>query len=147
MDTEHATIFPWKTEDLFTDVDVFEKWVEVYTAPRESSLGLASFLYTEIVQQHSCPNFILTNNKPTYVRVILQAECHRWGLQHLTSADTRPKGNGLAKRSIGKLKQCIKCITNGDFTLWTECLGISVMAYQHYHTNNWILTFHLMYRR
>ena len=148
MDTAHVTISPGKTEVFFVAVDVFTKWVEVRSAPRETSLALAAFLRTDIIQRHGCPDVILTNNGPPYAGAIFQAECHRWGLQHLTSAAYHPEGNGLAERTIGTLKRCMERLADGDLANWTRYLGLAVMAYWTLpHESTGFSPFRLLYGR
>lgn len=92
---------------FFVLVDAHSKWLEVHimsniTAPvmKETLRGIFS--------THGLPDFIITDNGPTFTSAVFKEFIERNGIRHVCTASYHPASNGLAERAVETLKEGLK---------------------------------------
>ena len=108
---------------LLITMHPFSKWVETRAVPSLHSWRAAESLYDDLVAYWGKRCYVRTDNGTEFAGSFARL-CKGLGIVHHHIIIGNSKANGQVKRTIGTLKDCIRCgLTKMPTTFWTNHLA------------------------
>ena len=104
---------PWSEEGyryFLLIVDTFSKLIEIIPMRDQTAESIKGAFLAGWVYRHGVPNVLLSDQGKNVVGEVLHALCKELGICKKHSSAYYPEGNGTAERSIGKVKQIMRCL-------------------------------------
>ena len=111
-------IFEWKNKSYLVTADSYSGWIEVDLLPTTSSTMVINKLKPHFARFGS-PVQLISDNGPQYVSKEFKMFTNSWDIEHITSAPTHSRSNGLAERAVQTIKKLMEKThrEGGDFYL------------------------------
>lgn len=113
-----ADIAEFAGRDYLVIVDYYSRWIEVCQLYRKTSSAIIS-KFKEIFSRFGIPRQLVSDNMP-FGSFEMRSFASEWGFSITTSSPHYPKGNGLAEKAVGIVKDMLakSKVSGKDFELF-----------------------------
>ena len=115
---------------IIAAVDHFTKWVEAEVISSPTAKVTASFIMSNIIARHGCPQIILTDNGTNFSSKLIGNLNQLLGINNDKSPPYRPEANGAIERVNGTLKTILRKLVDQEKCSWENYLPLALMAYR-----------------
>ena len=130
---DHLGPFPTSNRNnryIFSIICPFLRWPIIVPCPDQKADTVCRILLEYLIQNHTAPTFLLSDNAATFIGKTVSDFCSIFGIKHKTIPKYSPWLNSYCERYNAWISQTLTVMTNRYKTNWDDMVPLVNMAYR-----------------
>ena len=135
------------TYHVFVAVEALSRWTELVIIRDKTPESTTFAFYQSVMCRHGLPATITTDRGGEFASVF-DGMCNNFHIVHRRTAPRHPQSNGIAERTVGKVKKTLYALANGQPSAWPRLLPrVQYLLNTTVHSSTGYTPYELIYGR